>query len=161
MVRRPRAHVSRKRNKGQEKVSHGTDPPSIGRLREKVVDMQTWTDLRAICGHFVSPGSLFRATDGMAQEPFVGDRTICTLLVEFHVRRLGYIRFRSYSLCRYVFDVRNAFRRSGDYVQALAYPHSASDVFHHRSTSGLQQRSDGHEALVIPIRLWSTVGLDI
>ena len=115
--------------------------------------MQTWTDVRAICGHFVSPGSLFRATDGMAQERFVGDRIICALLVEFHVRRLGYIRSRSYSLCLYMFDVRSAFRRSGDHVQELTYPHSASDVFHHRGTSGLQQRSDGHEALVIPMSL--------
>ena len=34
----------------------------------------------------------------------VGDRAICALSVGFHVQRLGYIKSRSHSLYRYVFD---------------------------------------------------------
>ena len=45
-----------------------------------------------------------RSRGKLRRRGFVSVRTICALLVEFHVQRLGYIRPWACSLYRYVFD---------------------------------------------------------
>ena len=42
--------------------------------------------------------------EGVGEQNHVGDRAICAPSVKVHAQRLGYIRSRSYSLYRYVFD---------------------------------------------------------